>query len=92
MGLAYVHCGDCQALAWRVTANRVAVTQPSTDVRGMYRRFTEASLEMDHAAGKVERDTGQPVQGRGLWKRAKERALQMIRAGEAPPVRKGELG
>lgn len=85
-------CVPCAETAVRVAANRVAVTQPEVDMRGKYRRYTEATAEMDHAATKVEASTGQAVQAPPLWRVAKQRAAAMTARGEAPAVRKEQLG
>jgi hypothetical protein len=81
-------CPRCQQPAKRVYGYRVAIGQPVTDTRGLFRRFSEASQEMGYAAERVEQSTGQSVPGPNLWQQAKTRAQQMTAAGEAPPVRR----
>jgi hypothetical protein len=71
---AFMDCRFCGETAERIAANRVAVTQPEADLRGMYRRFTEASAEMEHRGESSS----------GLWQSAKRRAQAQIRAGENP--------
>ena len=79
---------DCGHVAVRSAVNPVAIGQPLVDTRSMFRRFTEASQEIDHAATAHEQNTGQAVQTPNLWKSSLKRAKQMVAAGEAPPLRK----
>jgi hypothetical protein len=58
----------------RVYQYSMAITQPEADVRGMFRRFQEASSEMEH------RGETSPH----LWQAAKQRAQAEARAGENP--------
>lgn len=81
-------CPACGGPAERAPAHRIAITAPSVDTRGMYRRFREASAEMEHGAERHERDTGQPAPDLGLWSAAKQQANAMVAAGEAPVIRK----
>lgn len=53
----------------------------------MYRRYTEASAEIDYALTRQEQNTGQPAPDPGLWATAKRTAQSMAAAGEAPTVR-----
>ena len=87
MNVDRVHCA-CGQPAYRVAANRVAIVGPEVDTRNMYRRFTEASQEMDYSATKIESATGQSVATPPLWRMAKRRAQAMIAAGEAPVFKK----
>lgn len=73
----------CGAVVRRSAANRVAVAAPAVDTRGMFRRFQTATQEMDYAASKIERETGQRPPAPSLWNAAKERARAMQAAGEA---------
>lgn len=77
-------CGDCDERMPRVYGYSMAITQPEVDVRGMFRRFTEATAETDHAATRIERSTGQPVESPRLWQAAKARAQAIMAAGENP--------
>ena len=76
----------CGAVVRRSAANRVAVAAPAVDTRGMFRRFQTATQEMDYAASKIERETGQPAPVPDFWGQAQRRAAAMVAAGEAPPV------
>lgn len=69
-------CTSCSATAYRQVTNRVAIVGPTTDMRGMFRRYTEASQEIGAAATSA------------LWPVAKSQALAMTAAGEAPPIKK----
>lgn len=85
---AETHNCRCGAVVRRSGANRVAVAQPQADARGMYRRFAEATAELDHDYAKVEADLERPVQAPNLWRAAKARHAAMVAAGEAagPPA------
>jgi hypothetical protein len=74
----------CGRMAERLWTSPPAVVGPTTDTRGMYRRFTEASAEIDHNATRHEQRTGQPATVPNLWQAAKQRAGAMVAAGEAP--------
>jgi len=74
----------CGRDARRIPPTRFGITGPTTDLRGMYRRFTEATAEIDHAASKIEASTGQPVQTPDFWGQAKARADAMVSANESP--------
>lgn len=80
-----IACPRCARMARRNGVNRgIGVVGPTTDTRGMFRRFTEASAEIDHAASSIEANTGQPVRTPNLWKAAQQRAAAMSAAGENP--------
>jgi len=83
-GVDQIPCVQCGSLAARVAANRVSFKAPDIDTRGMFRRFSEASAEIDHAASKVEASIGQAVQTPDLWGAARQRAAAIERAGESP--------
>lgn len=87
MDRGFIWCPWCDSPADRVAANRVAITAPEVDTRGMFRRFTEASAELDHAATRVEQSTGQAVKTPNYWLAAKQRAQARIAAGEAPAAK-----
>ncbi len=76
-GQAKAVCAHCALLMPRVYGYSVAITQPEPDTRGMFRRFTEASAELDHKG----------VDGSSLWKQAQRTAGAMIAAGENPHER-----
>ena len=92
MSETWIVCPVCSGVADRVAANRVAITLPEVDTRGLYRRFAEASAEIDHATTQVEQSTGQAVKTPNLWKHAQRRAQAMTAAGESPAVHKEQLG
>ncbi len=76
-------------MAERQFPNRPPLTVgPAVDSRNMFRRYQEASADIDYAATRHEQHTGQSVQDPGLWSAAKQTANAMIAAGEAPAVRK----
>ena len=78
----------CGGEAHRTGVNPgIGIVGPTTDTRGMYRRFTEASAELDYSAQRYEQSTGQQAPNTGLWSAAKAQATAMTRAGEAPAVR-----
>lgn len=80
---------QCGGVAERQFPNRPPMTvAPYVDTRNWYRRYTEASAEIDHAVTRHERDTGQPAPDLGLWNAARQTANAMVAAGEAPAVRK----
>lgn len=82
-------CPECQSPAHRLAAYRTAiVTTQAVDSRGLFRRFSEASAELDYAATKVEQSTGEPVVTPNYWAAAKQQAQAMVSAGEAPALRK----
>lgn len=88
MDRSVIVCPVCLSPANRQAANRVTMAMPEVDKRGMFRRFQEASQEIDHAAARQEQSTGQAIQTPNYWGAAKERAKRMIAAGEAPATRK----
>jgi hypothetical protein len=92
MDCTSIECPHCGAEAVRLGAYRVAVTLPEVDMRGKFRRYQEATAEMDYAATKVEQSTGQAVQAPPYWRMAKAQAKAMSARGEAPAVRKEQLG
>jgi hypothetical protein len=86
MDVATLPC-RCGRTAVRQATNRVSTrTATPVDMRGHYRRFQEASAELDHAATTHEAATGQTVAPPNLWQSAQERAQQMHARGEAPPL------
>ncbi len=67
-------CPTCGQDAQRIYSRPAALTHREPDTRGMFRRFSEASAELDHHG----------VDTSGAWKQAKRTADAMIRAGENP--------
>lgn len=65
----------CGALAWRQWG-RVHVIPPEVDSRNMFRRFREATAEMEHRGER----------GPDLWTAAKTLAQSASRVGENPMV------
>jgi hypothetical protein len=84
-----IACPVCARMARRTGVNHgIGIVGPTTDTRGMFRRFTEASAEIDHTATRYERDRGVPAPLPNLWQAAKQQAAARVAAGEAPPARK----
>ena len=69
-----IACPLCDLVADRQFSSRVGIVGPTTDMRGMFRRYQEASAEMG----------GPPSQ---TWSAAKAQANAMTAAGEAPSIR-----
>lgn len=82
-------CPTCGSVAQRLAAYRTAIvtTQP-VDSRGLFRRFSEASAEMEFTASRMEQSSGERVVTPNLWAAAKQQAQAMVSAGEAPALRK----
>lgn len=74
VGQAESVCAHCALLMPKVYGYSVAITQPEPDTRGIFRRYQEASAELDHRG----------VDTSGAWKQAKRTAGAMIAAGESP--------
>lgn len=85
----FIPC-PCGRSASRRTANRIAIGTPYVDKRGMFRRYTEATQEIDHSASRVEQSTGQAVRLPNLWKQSLNKARAMEAAGEGLPLRKDQ--
>lgn len=78
-------CPECGATSERRFASTgVGIVGPTTDTRGMYRRFTEAGAEMEHRSERYERDHGTPAPAPSYWQAAKHKAAAMVAAGEVP--------
>ena len=73
-GTALSGCDHCSYLMRRVYGYSMAITQPESDRRGMFRRFSEASADL------AERG----IDTSGAWEQSKRRANAMIAAGESP--------
>ncbi len=90
LGTEQAACPFCGEPAARTHApSRFDVIGPTVDTRGMFRRWQEATSEIDHGASKIEANTGEPVQTPNFWKQAKQKAAAMVAAGEAPVIQKG---
>lgn len=50
----------------------------------MYRRFSEATAEIDHGASKIEASVGHPIETPNFYRKAQQKAKAMVAAGEAP--------
>lgn len=88
LGTATTACA-CGAVAERTGVNPgIGIVGPTTDTRGMYRRFREASAEIDYAAARHTQQTGRPATVPNLWQAAKHEARARVAAGEAPAPRK----
>lgn len=80
---------ECGQLAIRVYGYRAAIKlDPEPDLRGKFRRFSEATLEMAHLADRRQAETGEPTPTPDFYGAAKARVKQMQAAGEAPPPRR----
>ncbi len=79
-GVYAIPCGTCGRQAERQFSSRVAIVGPTTDTRNMFRRFQEASAELDHSAAPTL----------GLWHQSKARAVAMTAAGENPLSKSAE--
>jgi hypothetical protein len=87
-----IACPVCARMARRTGVNvGIGIVGPTTDTRGMYRRFQESTQEIDHAATRYERDHGQRAALPNLWGIAKTEAAARAAAGEAPPARKAAV-
>lgn len=87
LGTEGVPCPTCGQAATRSHVHRFDVRGPTVDTRGMFRRFNEATHELDHAATRIEANTGAPVATPSYYRMARARANAMIAAGEAPVLR-----
>lgn len=79
---------DCGQTASRRAVNRIGFSgfaktpQGKADFYQDYRRFSEASSEMDYKASRYESE-GATVTTPNFFKAAKEQAAGMVKAGEA---------
>lgn len=86
-----VDCPVCGGPAVRSEVNRgIGIVGPTTDTRGMFRRFQTATQEMDYAASKIEASTGLPVQTPNLWQAAKREHQARVRANEPIATQRAE--
>lgn len=83
MAIESIECPGCAQPVRRTAANRIDVVGPTTDTRGLFRRFRESTAEIDHTFAKAEADLERPIQAPSLWQEAKRRAAAMTAAGEA---------
>lgn len=79
-----ISCSTCGRKATRQFSSRVAIIGPTTDTRGMFRRYQEASAELDHSATKYESLNDATAPSLGLWQQSREQAKAMTAAGESP--------
>ncbi len=77
-----VICPTCRTAATRGTVHRFAVTSPEADTRGMFRRYQEATHEIDYHAGQIEASVGHAIPTPNYWAAAKARGKEMVKAGE----------
>lgn len=82
-------CQRCDLTATRLVTQRVAIIGPTTDTRGMFRRYQEASAEIAHESDRYEASTGLAAPPSSAWADAKAHAVAMTAAGEAPLLREG---
>jgi hypothetical protein len=81
-----VHCA-CGLPARRSEVNRIGVSGfaktpgPAVDFHDDYRRFSEASSEIDYSASKAEKADGLAPKNSPLFKMAKAKAAKMAAAG-----------
>ncbi len=73
-GQQTIACPLCHELASRIYSRPAAVGHQEWDTRGMFRRFSEASQELEH----------QGYAGPSPWRAAKDLARRMEAAGENP--------
>ena len=83
-----IRCSRCGGDAERQISRRFGIVGPTTDLRNMFRRFNEASAEMNYAADTYEQRTGVAAPEQNLWERSLATANAMIDAGEAPTIHK----
>jgi hypothetical protein len=74
----------CDDWSSRQFSSRFGIVGPTTDTRGMFRRYQEATAEIGHAADKMAASTGRDIEMPNLWTGAKQRAEAMTAAGENP--------
>ena len=82
IGMEYIQCPECGYPAQRAHVYHTEIVGPTVDTRGMFRRYSEASSEIDYKASVVEYNTGAEVRTPNLWAAAKGRAAAITRAGE----------
>lgn len=83
MGTEFIKCPTCDHNAWRThRPTHFQVVGPTVDTRGMFRRYTEATQEIDHAATTVEANTGEAAPAMPMWTAAQARAAAFAHAGE----------
>ena len=76
-GLETTACVECGAPAVKVYGYKIVQISPDVDTRGMFRRYVEASEEMEY------RDYNGP----SLWKASKNLVRESNRVGENPMVK-----
>ncbi len=83
LGQDAVVCQKCGHTAERAHVYHIHVVGPTVDTRGMYRRFSEATQEWDHAVGKTEVSVGHEITSPNLWRAAKAKADALTATGES---------
>ncbi len=63
------------------------VVGPTTNIRGMFRRYQEASADIAHETERYEASTGRTAPPLNAWSQAKSLAAAMTAAGEAPTIK-----
>lgn len=81
-----IDCPECGSLAGRIISRGASITHKDADMRGMFRRFQEASHEIDHAATQREAQ-GETVSVPNNWAIAKEFSKAVERHGEVKETR-----
>lgn len=75
---ASIACPECGLATHRIYGYSMAITQPEPDTRGMFRRYQEASSELERRSPELP----------SLWQPSKARAQAIQAAGESA-VRRG---
>ena len=83
MGTETIDCPVCSKPARRSVLHTFHVVGPTVDTRGMFRRYQEASQEIDHSYSKIEESVGHPVQSPNYYKMGRRKAAALEAAGES---------
>lgn len=90
-GVETISCPKCGDTAYRktiyATVHKMADSQPR--MRDTFRRYQEASCEIDYSCKKLESETNARVPALGLWQQAKNKSrtanrLPFSKAGSSP--------
>jgi len=75
VGVEIIPCPICGLPAQRLTVYRTSFVMPQSGskMRDTYRRFQEASGEIDYTCNQFESETNAKVPSLGLWEDAKRR-------------------
>jgi len=75
-----IPCPICGQPAQRLTIYRTSFVMPKSGsrMRDTYRRFQEASGEIDYTCNKFESETNATVPSLGLWEKAKRRVANGV--------------